>query len=132
MAAASAPSPPPPPPPPPLLDNNSTTSSVSNGPTINQAQTAVDGNGTKPWERAWSVDEMRKGATTWSLASDAGVITIYFDVINIHSMFIFLCPFFYNFFLYCLECYLFLCVIIDMQSIHNFSLLQIPVPEPGN
>ena len=27
----------------------------------------------RPWERAWTIDEMRKGAHDWSLASDAGV-----------------------------------------------------------
>ena len=26
------------------------------------------------WEHAWTIDEMRKGATSWTLASDAGVI----------------------------------------------------------
>ena len=72
--------PPPPPPPPPISDNNSNASSVPNGPSINQTPTAQNGtsavstgDGTKPWERAWSVDEMRKGATSWSLASDSGV-----------------------------------------------------------
>ncbi len=27
----------------------------------------------KMWERAWSIDEMRKCANNWSLAGDAGV-----------------------------------------------------------
>ena len=29
--------------------------------------------GERPWDRAWSLDEMQKGASHWSLASDAGV-----------------------------------------------------------
>ena len=28
------------------------------------------------WERPWTVDEMKKGAGEWSLASDAGVSVI--------------------------------------------------------
>jgi hypothetical protein len=71
---------PPPPPPPPLLNNDNTnTSTLPNGPSTSQVQSSDNGgqttstDGTKSWERAWSVDEMRKGATNWSLASDAGV-----------------------------------------------------------
>ena len=26
-----------------------------------------------PWEKAWTLDEMQKGASHWSLAGDAGV-----------------------------------------------------------
>ena len=36
------------------------------------------GRGGRPaavWERPWSVEEMKKGAGEWSLASDAGVST---------------------------------------------------------
>ncbi|CAB4030694.1 Hypothetical predicted protein, partial [Paramuricea clavata] len=73
--------PPPPPPPPPLLNNDNTnTSTLPNGPSTSQVQSSDNGgqttstDGTKSWERAWSVDEMRKGATNWSLASDAGLL----------------------------------------------------------
>lgn len=27
----------------------------------------------KPWEHVWSIDEMRKDASNWHLASDVGV-----------------------------------------------------------
>lgn len=29
--------------------------------------------GGKPWERPWTVEEMRKDANNWSLSGDAGV-----------------------------------------------------------
>ena len=31
----------------------------------------------RSWERAWTLDEMQKGASHWSLASDAGVSSKY-------------------------------------------------------
>ena len=68
---------PPTPPPPPLLNNDNTN---ANGPTTSQVQSpdnaepSTSTNGAKSWERAWTVDEMRKGATNWSLASDAGLL----------------------------------------------------------
>ena len=31
------------------------------------------GRPTPVWEKPWSLDEMRKGAAEWSLASDSGV-----------------------------------------------------------
>ena len=77
MASEAIPAPPPPP---PVLNNeNTNTTAPSNSPTTSQAQSSGDGgqtvptDGTKPWQRPWTVDEMRKGATSWSLASDAGV-----------------------------------------------------------
>ena len=30
-------------------------------------------NNVRSWERVWSLDELRKGASSWTLASDAGV-----------------------------------------------------------
>ena len=70
------------PPPPPLLNNDNTnTTAPPNGPTTSQAQSSGNGvqtaptDGAKSWQRPWTVDEMRKGATNWSLASDAGVTT---------------------------------------------------------
>ena len=72
----------PPPPPPPLLNNDNTN---ANGPTTNQVQSSGNAepststNGAKSWERAWTVDEMRKGATNWSLASDAGVSIFHYS-----------------------------------------------------
>lgn len=71
--------PPPAPPPPPLFNNDNNTVTPPNGPTGSQVHTPLNGgpgmatNEGKLWERAWSVDEMRKGARNWSLASDAGV-----------------------------------------------------------
>ena len=72
---------PPPPPPPPLLNNDNID---TNGPTTSHVQSPDNGakttstDGTKPWQRAWSVDEMRKGAKNWSLASDAGVFSFFY------------------------------------------------------
>ena len=44
-----------------------------NGEAVPQAS-AAGGQGTpKVWERPWTIDEMRKSAGNWSLASDAGV-----------------------------------------------------------
>ena len=34
-----------------------------------------------PWEKAWTLDEMQKGASHWSLAGDAGVRTTSCDAI---------------------------------------------------
>ena len=42
--------------------------------------------GVPVWERAWSVEEMKKGAGEWSLASDAGVnIKLYMFISLTHS-----------------------------------------------
>ncbi|XP_061181281.1 WASH complex subunit 2-like isoform X2 [Saccostrea echinata] len=49
---------------PPPADTSQTTS--------NSASMAADGN--KPWERPWTVEEMRKEATNWSLSGDAGLL----------------------------------------------------------
>ena len=68
--------PPPPPPPPPVLNNDNTNTNVPTTSQVQPTDNAVPStstNGAKSWERAWTVDEMRKGATKWSLASDAGV-----------------------------------------------------------
>ena len=32
-----------------------------------------ESSGDQPWDKVWTVDEMRAGASDWSLASDAGV-----------------------------------------------------------
>ncbi len=79
MASEAIPTAPPPPPPPLLNNDNTNTTTFPNGPTTSQVQSSDNGgqtmssDGAKSWERAWTVDEMRKGATNWSLASDAGV-----------------------------------------------------------
>ena len=33
----------------------------------------LDDSGSEPWDRVWSIDEMRGAANNWSLACDAGV-----------------------------------------------------------
>ncbi|XP_046852963.1 WASH complex subunit 2-like isoform X2 [Xenia sp. Carnegie-2017] len=66
------------PPPPPLLVNNSNLSvdvvgEKPSSPSSSEKKISST-NDEKSWERAWSVAEMRKGATHWSLASDAGLL----------------------------------------------------------
>lgn len=34
-------------------------------------------NNVRLWERAWSLDELRKGTSNWTLASDAGVSELF-------------------------------------------------------
>ncbi|CAH1772321.1 unnamed protein product, partial [Owenia fusiformis] len=74
--------PPPPPGPPPALDGFSAPMGEENGGSMNgpiapveapqAATTTADGG--KAWERAWSVEEIRKGAGNWSLSGDAGLL----------------------------------------------------------
>ena len=40
----------------------------------------------RSWERAWSLDEMRKGAGNWSLAGDAGVTSCFCTTFNENSI----------------------------------------------
>lgn len=53
---------------------------------------AAGENGPRVWERAWTVQEMRKEAGNWSLAGDAGVsIDSFIVCVNkIHRTFAFI------------------------------------------
>ena len=54
-------------------------SGASNGPVpaVADSNTTSAAPAEQPWQRAWSLEEMRRGAHDWSLASDAGVRATY-------------------------------------------------------
>ncbi|XP_077979550.1 uncharacterized protein LOC144434905 [Glandiceps talaboti] len=86
MAPPAPPAPPPPPPEPETLMSNSVKtiqgdSSEVNGPMNDKGATGLsngpvaEGSGEgKSWERPWTISELRKGSTNWSLASDSGLL----------------------------------------------------------
>ena len=51
-----------------------------NGPSDDAATAEGTGsaNASKPWERVWTVDEMRRTAPNWHLANDVGVSFCFF------------------------------------------------------
>lgn len=44
---------------------------VENGPST------CNGEAEQVWERPWTLDEMRRNSTNWSLAADSGVFILY-------------------------------------------------------
>jgi hypothetical protein len=46
---------------------------MMNGENVVHQKTSAPLGKVKPWEHVWSIDEMRKDASNWHLASDVGV-----------------------------------------------------------
>lgn len=92
MALPPPPAPPPPPPPPPIgeaippyypgpapsMQPVTTAQPAPDAQTASQPNT-TPGNEDKIWERSWTVDELRKGSSNWTLAADSGVRLSYFN-----------------------------------------------------
>ncbi|RMX42087.1 hypothetical protein pdam_00001226 [Pocillopora damicornis] len=87
MALPPPPAPPPPPPPPPIgeaippsypgpapsMQPVTTAQPAPDVQTASQPNT-TPGNEDKIWERSWTVDELRKGSSNWTLAADSGFL----------------------------------------------------------